>query len=265
MPETAPEALGALHDVRVLEFAQALAVPSCGALLADMGADVVKIEPPRGDTYRLQNRAPVPGEGRDFAICNRGKRSLCLDLGRPESRDVVDRLVAGADVVLVSFKVTDLVRYGLDYERLRTVKPRLVYLENTPYGRHGPLGDEGGYDVVAMGLSGLSSVVATPLGDTPRFVRPAFADIGTGVYSALATPRSSTRPSASRRRWCIATRISTAPGGRRSTPSSRGCARRAPGSTRSRPPTIGTSTSRRSATCISATTGPATASSRWAA
>lgn len=186
MPETAPEALGALHDVRVLEFAQALAVPSCGALLADMGADVVKIEPPRGDTYRLQNRAQVPGEGRDFAICNRGKRSLCLDLGRPESRDVVDRLVAGADVVLVSFKVTDLVRYGLDYERLRNVQPRLVYLENTPYGRQGPLGDEGGYDVVAMGLSGLSSVVATPLGDTPRFVRPAFADIGTGVYSALA-------------------------------------------------------------------------------
>ena len=177
---------GALEDVRVLEFAQALAVPSCGALLADMGADVVKIEPPRGDTYRLQNRGPVKGEGRDFAVCNRGKRSLCLDLGLPESRAVVDRLVAGADVVLVSFKVTDLARYGLDWERLRGVQPRLVYLENTPYGREGPLAEEGGYDVVAMGLSGLSSIVATAQGDTPRFVRPAFADIGTGMLSALA-------------------------------------------------------------------------------
>ncbi len=182
----ASRAAGALDDVRVLEFAQALAVPSCGALLADMGADVVKIEPPRGDTYRLQNRSSVPGEGRDFAICNRGKRSLCLDLGHPESQEVVDRLVVGADVVLVSFKPTDLERYGLGYERLRALHPELVYLENTPYGRKGPHGEDGGYDVVAMGLSGLSAVVATPQGDTPRFVRPAFADIGTGLVSALA-------------------------------------------------------------------------------
>jgi formyl-CoA transferase len=177
---------GALEDVRVLEFAQALAVPSCGALLADMGADVVKIEPPRGDTYRLQNRTPVPGEGRDFPICNRGKRSLCLDLGRPESARVVERLVAGADVVLVSLKASDLARYGIDYERLCTLKPELIYLENTPYGRAGPLGEEGGYDVVAMGLSGLSAVAATPQGENPRFVRPAFADVGTGLVSALA-------------------------------------------------------------------------------
>ena len=186
MPDPHAELPGALADVRVLEFAQALAVPSCGALLADMGADVVKIEPPRGDTYRLQNRTKVPGEGRDFAICNRGKRSLCLDLGRPESTEVVDRLVAGADVVLVSLKSSDLERYRIDYERLGPLKPGLIYLENTPYGREGPLGQEGGYDVVAMGLSGLSAVVATPLGDTPRFVRPAFADTGTGLISALA-------------------------------------------------------------------------------
>ena len=171
--------------MRVLEFAQALAIPSCGALLADMGADVVKIEPPRGDTYRLQNRTKVRGEGRDFPICNRGKRSLCLDLGRPECRSVVERLVAGADVVLVSFKPTDLARYGLEYERLRAVKEDLIYLENTPYGRAGPLGEQGGYDVVAMGLSGLSAVVATPQGGNPRFVRPAFADVGTGIFSAL--------------------------------------------------------------------------------
>jgi crotonobetainyl-CoA:carnitine CoA-transferase CaiB-like acyl-CoA transferase len=186
MAEIPDPSTGALDGVRVLEFAQALAIPSCGALLSDMGADVVKIEPPRGDTYRLQRATKVRHEGRDFAICNRGKRSLCLDLTKPESRAVVDRLVKDADIVLVSFKPTDLERYGLDYERLRELQPRLVYLENTPYGRAGPLGDDGGYDVVAMGLSGLSAVVASASGDTPRFVRPAFADIVTGMVSALA-------------------------------------------------------------------------------
>ena len=177
---------GALDDIRVLEFAQALAVPSCGALLSDMGADVIKVEPPRGDTYRLQSRTKIKNEGREFAICNRGKRSFCLDLTRPESRAVVEKLVATADVVLVSFKPSDLPRYGLEYEELRKLRPNLVYLENTPYGRAGPLGEDGGYDVVAMGLSGLSAVVASAEGDTPRFVRPAFADIATGMVSALA-------------------------------------------------------------------------------
>ena len=179
---------GALHDLRVIEFAQALAIPYCGKVLADMGADVVKVEPRRGDTYRLQNRTHVKHEGRDFAMCNRGKRSLCLDLTHPESRDVIDRLVAEADVVLVSMKGSDVARYGLDYARLSQVNPRLVYLENSPYGSQGPLAMDGGYDVVAMGLSGMSALLASPdeSGATPRFVRPALADIVTGMLSSLA-------------------------------------------------------------------------------
>ena len=93
---------GAMEDIRVVEFAQALAIPYCGKLLSDMGADVVKVEPPRGDTYRLQNRTPVRHEGKDFAIANRGKRSLCLDFAAPRAAMVIEALVREADVVLVS-------------------------------------------------------------------------------------------------------------------------------------------------------------------
>ncbi|MCP4907040.1 MAG: CoA transferase, partial [bacterium] len=136
MPDspTVQPGAGALSDLRVVEFAQALAIPYCGKLLSDLGADVVKVEPPRGDTYRLQNRSRVKHEGRDFAINNRGKRSLCLDLTNPESREVIAALVRDADVVLVSLKGSDVPRYGLDYETLRAINPRLVYLENSPYG-----------------------------------------------------------------------------------------------------------------------------------
>ncbi|MEM9175431.1 MAG: CoA transferase [Myxococcota bacterium] len=187
-PDSTNAARGALSDLRVIEFAQALAIPYCGSVLADMGADVIKVEPPRGDTYRLQNRTHVKHEGRDFAMCNRGKRSLCLDLTHPQSREVIDRLVSDADVVLVSMKGSDLARYGIDYARLRARKPDLVYLQNSPYGTQGPLAMDGGYDVVAMGLSGMSAILCSSDDDggTPRFVRPALADIVTGMLSSLA-------------------------------------------------------------------------------
>ena len=184
MPEDAAPA-GPLAGITVVEFAQALSTPSAGVLLRDLGAEVIKVEPPRGDTYRLINRADVPHEGRDFAIANRGKRSICLDLASPDATVVIDRLVASADVVLVSMKAPDVPRYGLDYERLVTVRPDLVYLQNTPYGVEGPYADDGGYDVVAMGLAGLTAVTATPTGDHPQFVQPAFADVVTGIMSAL--------------------------------------------------------------------------------
>jgi len=177
---------GALEDVRVIELAQVLAVPTCGQLLADMGADVIKVEPPRGDSFRLYGRTPVRTEGRGYALFNRGKRSLCLDLTNAESRDVVARLVRSADVVLVSFKPSDLPRYGVDYATLRAIQPRLVYLENTPYGPEGPLRSDGGYDVVAQGLSGLGAITAASENGSPRFVRPAYIDMATGFLSALA-------------------------------------------------------------------------------
>lgn len=188
MSDGPPLGPGALSDVRVVEFAQALAIPYCGKILGDMGADVVKVEPPRGDTYRLQGRTAVKHEGKEFAIANRGKRSICLDFSKPDAATVIEALVRDADVVLVSMKGSDLPRFGLDYETLQTYNERVVYLQNSPYGSQGPLAEMGGYDVVAMGLSGMSSLLADPdeHGDAPVMVRPALADMVTGMLSCLA-------------------------------------------------------------------------------
>ena len=106
---------GALEGVRVVEFAQAMAIPMCGLLLADMGADVVKVEPPAGDAIRHTMEPIFPGESKGFAILNRGKRSLCLDVTDPGARPIIERLVAWADIVLMSMKPADLPRYGLTY------------------------------------------------------------------------------------------------------------------------------------------------------
>ena len=125
-----PLAPGALSDIRVVEFAQALAVPYCGKILGDLGATVTKVEPPRGDTYRLQGRTHVKHEGREFPITNRGKRSLCLDFTKPDAQTVIEALVCDADVVLVSMKGSDLPRFGLDYDTIRSYNEQVVYLQN---------------------------------------------------------------------------------------------------------------------------------------
>ena len=182
-----PLAPGALSDIRVVEFAQALAVPYCGKILGDLGATVTKVEPPRGDTYRLQGRTHVKHEGREFPIANRGKRSLCLDFTKPDAQTVIEALVGDADVVLVSMKGSDLPRFGLDHDTIRSYNEQIVYLQNSPYGSEGPLAAEGGYDVVAMGLAGMSALLAAPdaSGEAPLMVRPALADIVTGMLAAL--------------------------------------------------------------------------------
>lgn len=175
---------GPLAGVQVVEFAQALAIPLCGMLLADMGAEVTKVEPPVGDQVRyLFGRRST--ESPYFASVNRGKRALCLDLTRDEARPVVEALVRQADVVLVSLKPTDVPRYGLEEERLRAVRPDVIYLANPPLGPRGPQGDEGGYDVLVQGISGLSFVTARSERDVPLNIRPAYSDVGTGMLAAL--------------------------------------------------------------------------------
>ncbi|MGE5595026.1 MAG: CaiB/BaiF CoA transferase family protein [Hyphomicrobiales bacterium] len=176
---------GPLSDITVLEFAQVIAIPMCGLVLSDMGARVIKVEPPTGDSARSNMSPIIPGESKSFAVFNRGKESVCLDLTRPETRPVVERLVKSADVVLVSFKPPDVERYGLSYESLSRVNPRIVYLEHLPLGRKGRYADIGGYDVIVQGLSGLGAITGAP-GDAPRNVNPAYADHATGFISALA-------------------------------------------------------------------------------
>lgn len=177
---------GPLAGVRVIEFAQALAIPAAGLLLADMGADVVKVEPPTGDAIRHTMEPILPGESKGHTLLNRGKRCLCLDVTDPRSRPVIERLVRSADIVLTSFKPADLPRYGLTYEDLRVMRPDIIYLEHQPLGSKGPLGGGPGYDVIVQGLSGVAVIAARTRDGVPVNIRPAFNDMGTGFLSALA-------------------------------------------------------------------------------
>lgn len=175
---------GLLAGLKVVEFAQNAAVPHCGRLLAGMGADVVKIEPPVGDAMRsLASLAPM--EAKAYALINPGKRAIALDLGRPEAREVVDRLFAWADVALVAFKQGDLVRYGIDWDHAHEVNPRLVYLAHTAFGPEGDDSHLGGYDVLVQARSGAGFIMNRAEHGVPSATRPAINDFGTGMISAL--------------------------------------------------------------------------------
>ena len=177
---------GALEGIKVVEIAQYYAVPYCGQLLSDLGATVVKVEAPTGDNARHYDASPVPFESKSFAVINRGKRSVCIDLTRPvEVRPAVEALVRWADVVLVSFKPPDVPRYRLTYEELSAVNSRLVYLHHVPLGPAGPLADEGGFDPLVQAMSGLSFLTARTEHGVPMNVRPAYNDAGVGMLSAL--------------------------------------------------------------------------------
>lgn len=176
---------GALAGIRVLEFAQAMAVPVAGVMLSDMGAEVIKIEPPAGDAFRHTQLPIVARESKGYTVLNRGKRSICLDVTCPEAAEIIERLVYATDVVLVSLKPTDLPRYGLTYERFKAINPRIIFLEHVPLGPKGPQGGDGGYDVVVQGISGTAAITARAGRDAPLNVRPAYMDVGTGFLSAL--------------------------------------------------------------------------------
>ncbi|MFQ5382156.1 MAG: CaiB/BaiF CoA transferase family protein [Dehalococcoidia bacterium] len=180
------EPAGVLDDIKVLEIASIVAIPVCGLLLADMGAEVIKVEPRAGEPFRVTSGPIFPGESKGYTLFNRGKRAFCLDLSHPRAAEVVDRLVAASDVVLVSLKLSDVPRYGLEYERLSEVRPGLVYLEHAPLGPEGPNADDGGYDVVVQGRSGVAAITGRSLGPAPAWVRPAYNDMATGFLSALA-------------------------------------------------------------------------------
>ena len=182
-----PTAHGPLHGVRVLEVAQAMAMPMCGLLLAVMGAEVIKIEPPAGDAFRHNQHPIFPGESKGYIVLNRGKKSFCLDITKPESYPIIQRLVARSDIVLMSLKPTDLPRYRLAYEDLKAIRPDIIVVEHWPLGAKGPLGGDGGYDVVVQGISGTGAITAraNEAGTAPESVRPAYNDNGTGFLSAL--------------------------------------------------------------------------------
>ncbi|WP_230530003.1 CaiB/BaiF CoA transferase family protein [Microvirga roseola] len=180
-----------LEGLKVLELARILAGPWVGQLLADLGADVVKVERPgSGDDTRGWGPPFIEGaEGGDlsaayFHSCNRGKRSIAADFETPEGQDLVRNLAAHADVVIENFKVGGLKKYGLDYESLKRINPRLVYCSITGFGQNGPYASRAGYDFMIQGMGGIMDLTGDPDGE-PQKIGVAFADIFTGVYSVV--------------------------------------------------------------------------------
>jgi crotonobetainyl-CoA:carnitine CoA-transferase CaiB-like acyl-CoA transferase len=146
---------GPLSGVRVLEFSQIVALPFAGCILSDLGADVIKVEPPTGDPHRTLGAA-VTGNGKRFQSLNRGKRSLAVDLKDPRGLDVIYRLLPSIDVVTINFRGGVPERLRLDYETLKRYNPRLIYCEITGFGTRGPLKDRVGTQAVATAYSGLT-------------------------------------------------------------------------------------------------------------
>ncbi|ETN88847.1 CaiB/BaiF CoA-transferase family protein [Thermus sp. NMX2.A1] len=174
-----------LSGIQVLDLSRVLAGPLCTMILADLGAEVIKVEPPWGDETRGWGPPFVKGESAYFLSVNRGKKSLALDLKTLEGQEVVRRLAQRADVLVENFKTGDLRRYGLDYESLRELNPRLVYLSITGFGHTGPRAQEPGYDAALQGYTGIMSVTGEPEGP-PMKVGVAWIDVMTGMMGAVA-------------------------------------------------------------------------------
>ncbi len=199
MPQVNPSSpsRGALSHLRVLDMSRVLAGPWAGQILADLGAEVIKIERPgSGDDTRgwgppyLKDAA-----GRDthesayYLGANRGKKSVTVDIARPEGQALVRKLAQCSDVLLENFKAGDLQRYGLGYEALKSINPGLIYCSITGFGQTGPMRDVAGYDFIIQGLGGLMSITGERddlPGGGPQKVGVAVADITTGMYATVA-------------------------------------------------------------------------------
>jgi len=188
---------GPLSGVRVLDLSRVLAGPWAGQNLADLGADVIKLERPKfGDDSRAFGPPWVKDrEGRDtrdsayFTSANRGKRSITLNIARPEGQAIVRELVRICDVLIENYKFGDLARYGLGYDDLKAVNPRLIYCSVTGFGHTGPYRERPGYDFMIQGMGGMMSVTGEPdgaPGGGPQRAGVPIADIITGMYASIA-------------------------------------------------------------------------------
>ena len=179
-----------LSGLKVIELARILAGPWAGQVLADMGADVVKVEKPGvGDDTRQWGPPFIAYSdgGRDaayFHACNRGKQSIAVDFEKPDGQEIIRRLVKGADVLIENFKVGGLAKYGLDYASLKKINPRLIYCSITGFGQNGPYASRPGYDFMIQGMGGIMDITGEPDGD-PMKVGVAYADIFTGLYAVI--------------------------------------------------------------------------------
>ncbi|HEU0203657.1 MAG TPA: CoA transferase [Burkholderiaceae bacterium] len=176
---------GPLAGVRVLELAQIMAGPTCGMLLADLGADVIKVEKlPGGDDAREYREPNINGVSAPFLILNRNKRGMAVNLKHPRGREVLLRMVRRADVLTENFRRGTLEKLGLGYGVLAQENPGLIYCAISGYGRTGPYADKGGFDLIAQGFAGLMSITGEP-GGPPVKNGNSIADINAGILAAL--------------------------------------------------------------------------------
>lgn len=194
--DSTPAPAGPLAGLLVLDMSRILAGPTATQLFGDLGADVIKIERAGAgdDTRRWGPPFMKDADGRDTAesayylAANRNKRSLALDITKPEAQEIIRRIAQRADFAIENFKVGGAAKYGLDYASLSAVNPRLIYCSITGYGQTGPLADRAGYDFMAQGRGGIMSVTGEPdeKGGTPQKVGVGIADVMTGMYAAVA-------------------------------------------------------------------------------
>jgi len=191
MSETSKK--GALSGFRVLDLSRILAGPWASQMLADLGADVIKIERPgAGDDTRGWGPPYMPDESGEptteaayFQSANRGKQSVCIDMSKPEGQVLIKDLAKHCDVLIENFKVGGLKKYGLEYEALKTVNPKLVYCSITGFGQTGPYAERAGYDFMIQAMGGMMSVTGAADGE-PMKIGVALADVLTGLYAANA-------------------------------------------------------------------------------
>ncbi|MFZ5964513.1 CaiB/BaiF CoA transferase family protein [Thalassococcus sp. BH17M4-6] len=187
MPVSAPA--GPLAGLKVIELARILAGPWAGQTLADLGAEVIKVEAPQGDDTRRWGPPFIDHDGDRsaayFHSCNRGKSSMTVDLASPEGQARMRDLVADADILIENFKVGGLAKYGMDYASLSALNPGLIYCSITGFGQDGPYAHRAGYDYIIQGMSGLMSITGDPDGQ-PQRAGVAVTDLFTGLYSVTA-------------------------------------------------------------------------------
>ena len=189
--------MGALSHIRVLDLSRVLAGPWCAQNLADLGADVIKVERPGagddtrhwGPPFAKDEKGNETAETAYFICINRNKRSITVDISKPEGQDIIRQLAAESDVIIENYKVGDLAKYGLDYESLKKIKPNLIYCSITGFGQNGPYAHRPGYDFIIQGMGGFMSVTGEAEdfeGASPQKSGVAIADIFTGMYASTA-------------------------------------------------------------------------------
>lgn len=178
--------IGPLNGCRVLELTHIMAGPTCGMMLADMGADVIKVEKPTGDDTRRLTPPSINGESAAFLMMNRNKRGLALDLKQESAKEALKTLLKDADVVIENFRGGTMERLGLGYETLKAENPGIIFVSISGFGRTGPYASRGGFDLIAQGMSGLMTITGEGPGRPPVKVGAPLSDITAGIIAAMA-------------------------------------------------------------------------------